>query len=219
MTPETIIKRMGLPIVEVDGRFQCPVCDYTQADYRLGPHMIKHWREAGVLIGTEPHKNDMVSCPIDACLYRTKRSVLSGHLVNVHDVERKQATAICRTLGFDLSKYFEHPPASRREVKSRDARLERDRLRKQRERAEAAEKGAALAIVELPASSVEVEPVTVEPDHTFADPPHWEAISGTDAALAVILGTANGYVATKLIPDIVNYVDVTRDLVAKLRER
>lgn len=199
ITPSEIVKRMGQPVRLLDsGEYGCPVCNHTSESYRLGPHMIAHWWEAGVERGTEPHASDPCECPFQGCGFTGRRASIPGHLVNVHDLERREATGLARTLGFSLDEYRRNPPPNRHEAREEaTARAAAHKKKKAEKKAE-----------------IEVAP---EPAKKKSTPPPQPDITGTDAALAVIMGTANGSVPTALIPEIVNYVDHTRDIIDKLR--
>src|SRR5262245_8569749 len=110
LTPHEIIRRIGLPVVERDGRHICPVCnlgfEHAQA---LGPHFRLHWQEAGVKLADIPSvQKGRARCP--ECDEPLIRHSLNGHLKGKHGYDNGRANGVARTLGFDLDAYLNPPP-------------------------------------------------------------------------------------------------------------
>ena len=117
--PHEIIRRIGQPVVERDGRHWCPVCnvpfEHAQA---LGPHFRLHWQEAGVALKDIPNVNEgRFNCP--ECSVSLRRGSMVGHLHGKHGWERPVANGLSRTFGFDLDAYLNPPPKPEPEPKAK----------------------------------------------------------------------------------------------------
>lgn len=224
MEAAEIVRRIGSPVKQLpDGRYQCPVCeDFTApATKTIGVHMSRHWKEAGV--EHPPHSDDRIDCPDGHGRY--KRGMFALHLQNVHKVPALEATAIARTFGFSLDapklaastgrpkhiakKVSDMTPEEHAQAKA----YWRDERRRKSEKDVAAGKVKRKVgrprkeeVRHLPATVKQTKhaPILIDP---------------ADAAIAVVQSQVNGHgVPAHLLHDVIQYVDHTRELAAKLRE-
>lgn len=189
MAPEEIIRRIGSPVRQLPGgKVGCPVCSEAFTHpAAIGPHLRLHWTAAGVPIRQRPHGRDKVACP--ECTSRVNRSSLAQHLMMRHDTPQMEANGMARVYGFTL-----HPPKPETPAKRKSGRPPKDK---------------SLALVKP-----EPKP---KPTPTPTPGPDWTTIDPSEIAVGVVLSQANGSMPTALLPDVIAYVDHTRDLIGKLR--
>lgn len=196
LTPADIVARMGLPVIpNADGSWLCPVCEDVRTEAVVGPHHSTHWADAG--IEHPPYSLDRVRCPMDGCGVTRVRTSLSEHLVKFHGYTQPMATAHARIAGFNLDEYRARQAAAAEKAAERRG-PGRPKGSTSKPKTEAQTQ-----------ALVKVEPAVEAPVLSIAD--------AGDAALAIVGAFANGTVPTAMLGEIVGYVDLTRDLAARLQ--
>jgi len=213
---EAGVKLSDIPSV-TNGRTTCPVCGISARRGSLSAHLQgKHGttgpegngiaRVHGFDLDTylsppakpeppakkakpsyEKRQHQFVVCPHGECGAIQRRKQMPRHLESVHGVEHYEAFDVVRSL-----------PTSRatKPVKSKLPTTGRPRVSQ------------VVAVVEPAQRKVEVEvPAVLD----------YRAIAPADIAIGVVQSQINGELPTALLPDVLDYIDRTRDLVAKLR--